>query len=117
VVVQIEKSPQRKAVNVDGAMRFACRGVVRTGRKQWAAQTRIEIFNQTRRRFNGSITLSIIDEISCAARETRAFIGQSRRRQDIRRRSWSILPGAFARAAAHALERCVHCTQVREFAC
>jgi len=87
VVVQIEKSSQRKAVNVDGAMRFAYRGVVCTGRMQWAAQTRIEIFNQARRYFNGSITLSTIDEISCAARETRAFIGQSWRRSDVRRRS------------------------------
>jgi hypothetical protein len=50
-------------------------------------KTRIEIFNQARRRFNGLITLSIIDEISCADRETRAFIVQSRRRSDIRRRS------------------------------
>jgi hypothetical protein len=87
VVVQIDKSSQRMAVSVDGAMRFACRGVVRAGRMQWAAQTRIEILSQARRYFNGSITLSIIDEISCAGRETRAFIGQSRRRQDIRRRS------------------------------
>jgi hypothetical protein len=85
VVVQIDKSSQRTAVS--GAMRFACRSVVRIGRMQWAAQTRIEIFSQARRYFNGSITLSIIDEISCAGRETRAFIGQSRRRQDIRRRS------------------------------
>jgi hypothetical protein len=50
-------------------------------------KTRIEIFNQARRRFNGLITLSIIDEISCADPETRAFIVQSRRRSDIRRRS------------------------------
>ena len=45
MVVQIDKSSQRMAVSVDGAMRFACRGVVRTGRMQWAAQTRIEIFS------------------------------------------------------------------------
>jgi hypothetical protein len=45
MVVQIDKSSRRMAVSVDGAMRFACRGVVRTGRMQWAAQTRIEIFS------------------------------------------------------------------------
>jgi hypothetical protein len=77
VVVQIDKS----------SMRFACRGAVRTGRTRWAAQYADQIFSQARRRFNGSITLSIIDEISCADRETRAFIVQSRRRWDIRRRS------------------------------
>jgi hypothetical protein len=87
VVVQIDKSSQRMAVSVDGAMRFACRGAVRTGRTRWAAQYADQIFSQARRRFNGSITLSIIDEISCADRETRAFIVQSRRRWDIRRRS------------------------------
>jgi hypothetical protein len=67
--------------------------------------------------FNRSITLSIIDEISGADPETRAFIVQSRRGTDICRRSWSILAGAFACPAAHEVERRVCCAQVREFAC
>jgi hypothetical protein len=45
VVVQIDKSSQRMAVSVDGAMRFACRGAVRTGRTRWAAQYADQIFS------------------------------------------------------------------------
>jgi hypothetical protein len=81
--------------------------------------TRIEISNQscaTGRRLNRSITLSIIDEISCANMEIRAFIVQSSRPSSIRHSAAKIFPRLFPSAADHVVQDDVRCVLVRKFA-
>jgi hypothetical protein len=54
-------------------------------------------------RFNRSITLSIIDESSCAKRMFRAFIVQFRRASNICYAVTGILPRAFAANTHHLM--------------
>jgi hypothetical protein len=54
--------------------------------------------------FNRSITLSVIDEISCADGDISAFIVQSRRPSNIHPEVKTILRGAFAGAPAYVVQ-------------